>query len=109
MDGIATGFRGFFDRLGGKDSFGFPNTDARPDTHLDAVLNTPGQTKDDRIRQYFEAAVLEHRQDSSSDPVKIGLIGDTLRNLKYPDNAWGQIAVFQRAEPLSSGQDLPRP
>ncbi|KKL49598.1 hypothetical protein LCGC14_2313900, partial [marine sediment metagenome] len=77
VDGTETGFKGFFDRLGGRDSFGFPKTDARPDTHPDAVLHTPGKPKDDRIRQYFQSAVLEFHPDSPSDPVKLGLICDT--------------------------------
>ena len=109
IDSTRTGFKDFFDRLGGKDSFGFPKTDARADTHVGTALSAPGRAKDDRIRQYFQAAVLEYHPDSPSDPVKIGVIGDTLHNLKYPDNSWEQIAAFQRAEPLSPGQDLLRP
>ena len=107
VDGTEIGFKEFFDRLGGKDSFGFPKTDARPDTHADAALHRPGRTKDDRIRQYLQAAVLEFHPESSQ-PVKIGLIGDTLRDLKYPNNAWEELLAFQRAEPLTVGADLPR-
>ena len=43
---------------------------------------------DSRIRQYFQAAVLEFHPESSVAPVKLRLLGDTLRNRKYPHSTW---------------------
>ena len=41
--------------------------------------------------------------------VKLSLVGDTVRDLKYPGNAWQAIAAFNAAAPLTVGQNLPRP
>ena len=41
--------------------------------------------------------------------VKLSLLGDTVRELKYPNRIWEAAVVFQSAEPLSPGEDLPRP
>ncbi len=104
LDGISIGFKDFFDSLGGVTSFGFPKTDARSDLHPQAVLTVPGSNPN-FVRQYFQAAVLEHHP-GSSNPVKIGLIGDTLRNTLYPNNSWQPISAFQLALPLLPGQPL---
>ncbi len=65
------GFADFFYRLGGVASFGFPKTDARADDHDEADLHIPGRPPDGRIRQYFQAAVLEYHPESLVAPVKL--------------------------------------
>ena len=105
VEGTYTGFKDFFYRLGGVDSFGFPKTDARRDDHPDAVLTVPGSSPG-FIRQYFQAAVLEYHPEDANDPVKLGLIGDTVRNLLYPDDAWAAVRAFQPAQAFRSGQVL---
>ena len=89
VEGVSTGFADFFNRLGGVASFGYPKTDARRDNHPQAVLHDPARPVDSRIRQYFQAAVLELHPESAVAPVKLRLLGDTLRNRKYPNNARG--------------------
>ncbi len=105
VEGIATGFADFFHRLGGVASFGFPKTDARRDNHPQAVLHDPGRPVDGRIRQYFQAAVLELHPESPHSPVKLRLLGDTLRNRKYPNNAWERYPAFTSKPALSIGDD----
>lgn len=39
------------------------------------------------IRQYFQAVVMEHHP-CDLEPVKPGLLGDTLRGLGYPNSLW---------------------
>ena len=103
VEGVSIGFADFFHRLGGVDSFGFPKTDARRDNHDQAVLHDPGRAVDSRIRQYFQAAVLEYHPESEVSPVKLRLLGDTLRNRKYPDNSWEQYPAFSSKPPFSVG------
>ena len=105
VEGVATGFADFFHRLGGVASFGYPKTDARRDNHPQAVLHDPGRPIDGRIRQYFQAAVLEFHPESASAPVKLRLLGDTLRNRKYPNNAWQRYPAFTSKPALNVGDD----
>jgi len=105
VEGVWTGFADFFRRLGGVASFGYPKTDARRDTHPQAVLHDPGRPVDSRIRQYFQAAVLEYHPESASSPVKLRLLGDTLRNRKYPNNAWQRYPAFTSKPALNVGDD----
>ena len=107
VEGASIGFADFFHRLGGVDSFGFPKTDARRDNHPQAVLHDPSRLVDSRIRQYFQAAVLEFHPESEIAPVKLRLLGDTLRNRKYADNAWEQYPAFA-SEPAFSVGDQAR-
>ena len=107
VEGEAIGFQAFFDQYGGVDAFGYPKTDARRDTHAQAVLTRPGSTPG-FIRQYFQAAVMEYHP-GTFEPVKLSLLGDFLRNLKYPGNVWESITPFERATELSVGASLPRP
>ena len=104
VDGTWTGFLDFFHWLGGVDAFGYPKTDARRDDDPSAVLGVPGAS-DAFIRQYFQAAVMEHHPDSP-DPVKLRLLGDDLRNILYPDQEYAAFASFNSAEPLTDGQTL---
>lgn len=106
VEGDAIGFADFFHRLGGVASFGFPKTDARQDDHPLANLHTPGRPVDSRIRQYFQAAVLEHHPESPESPVKLSLLGDTLRDARYPDNFWQQYLAFGPETPLAVSDQL---
>ena len=103
VEGVSTGFADFFHRLGGVASFGYPKTDARRDNHPQAVLHDPARPVDSRIRQYFQAAVLELHPESAVAPVKLRLLGDTLRNRKYPNNAWEQYPAFASQPPFRVG------
>lgn len=105
--GIYTGFKSFYESLGGVNAFGFPKTDARIDTNASGTLHiqsaSPGF-----IRQYFQAAVLEfHREDP--EPVKLQLLGDSLRNLNYPNNSWRTYAAFNAVSALTQGQQYTVP
>ena len=101
VDGTWTGIADFVARMGGVDALGFPKSDARRDDHPDAVLAAPGATPG-FIRQYFQAAVLEYHP-GSVEPVKIGLLGDVLRDLQYANGAWRYVAPFAATDPLQSG------
>ncbi len=104
IDGTRTGFADYFDRLGGVAAFGFPKTDARKDTGLSGSLHMPGATPG-FIRQYFQAAVLEFHPGDAAAPVKLTLLGDTLRRVLAPDFAREQ--AFGPARPLGRGDYLP--
>ena len=106
VEGVEIGFADFFHRLGGVDSFGFPKTDARRDDHPQAVLHDPTRSVDSRIRQYFQAAVLEYHPESSHAPVKLRLVGDTLRDSRYPDDAWRRYLAFGPEEPFAVGDGI---
>ena len=105
VEGVSTGFADFFHRLGGVASFGYPKTEARRDDHPDAELHDPRRPPDDRIRQYFQATVLEYHPESFHSPVKLRLLGDAVRDRRYPFRAWQQYLVFVAPEPrLESGE-----
>ena len=106
VEGVEIGFADFFHRLGGVASFGFPKTDARADDHDEADLHIPGRPPDGRIRQYFQAAVLEYHPESAVAPVKLRLLGDTLRDSRYPRRAWQQYLAFGPEAPLAVGDRL---
>ncbi len=105
IEGIYTGFKGFYESLGGVQAFGFPKTDARIDTGADGTLRigTAGF-----IRQYFQAAVFEHHS-GDPEPVKLTLLGDDLRNLNYPGDSWKSYAAFNAATPLTTGEQYAVP
>ena len=106
VDGVPIGFADFFHRLGGVASFGFPKTDARQDDHPQAVLHTPGRPVDGRIRQYFQSVVVEYHPESPASPVKLSLLGDTLRDARYPRGTWQQYLAFGPEAPLAVGDQL---
>ena len=106
VEGVEIGFADYFHRLGGVDSFGFPKTDARRDDHPQTVLHDPTRSVDSRIRQYFQAAVLEYHPESSHAPVKLRLVGDTLRDSRYPDDAWRRYLAFGPEEPFAVGDGI---
>ena len=106
VEGVPIGFADFFHRLGGVASFGFPKTDARQDDHPQAVLHTPGRPVDGRIRQYFQSVVVEYHPESPASPVKLSLLGDTLRDARYPRGTWQQYLAFGPEAPLAVGDQL---
>ena len=102
VGGVWTGFLNFFRTYGGVDAFGFPKTEARIDTNRPGTLHIPAATTG-FIRQYFQAAVLEHHPGAG---VRLRLLGDDLRNRLYPDDTWQRIAAFNAAAPLTDGSDF---
>lgn len=102
VDGTIIGFAEFFNDLGGVDSFGFPKTEARADNNLPGTLHIPGKTTG-FIRQYFQAAVMEYHPSDPDDPIKLGLLGDDLRNRQFPNAAYANIPAFQAAEEFVDG------
>ena len=103
IDGIEVGFLDFFDALGGVKSFGYPKTDARYDNHPQAELNIPG-TDTTIIRQYFQAAVLECYPDDELQPVKSALLGDLLRDRRFPYLSYLAFKSFKSVFPLRVGE-----
>ena len=101
VDGTYIGFLDFFTALGGEATFGLPKTDARYDDDPRAVLRVPDGDPG-VIRQYFQAAVLEFHRDDPAQPVKLYLIGDALRDWRYP--SYGAFVSFGSFGPLSEGQ-----
>ena len=67
---------------------------------------TPTRPLDNRIRQYFQAAVLEFHPESPGSPVKLRLLGDTVRDIKYPYSGWQQYLAFAPEAPLAAGDQL---
>lgn len=103
ITGKRTGFRDFFDRLGGVQSFGLPKTDAREDTGAPGMLLAQGATPG-IVRQYFQAAVFEHFPDNQPQyRVQLTLLGDFLRDLAYPNNRWASLTPFLAAAELQTG------
>ena len=103
IQGKRTGFRDFFEGLGGVQSFGFPKTDAREDTGASGMLLAQGATPG-IVRQYFQAAVFEYFPDNPSRfRVQLTLLGDFLRNLAYPNNRWAGLTPFLAAAELRKG------
>ena len=102
VDGTATGFLDFFNALGGLQAFGHPKTEARLDDAPGAMLGIddadPGV-----IRQYFQAAVFEHRP-GSPEPVQLRFLGDDARSVLYPFGSHQAFQSFQSAAPLRYGQ-----
>jgi ligand-binding sensor domain-containing protein len=84
-------------------AFGFPKTEARVDTNLPGTVHiaaaTPGF-----VRQYFQAAVIEHHPLDLQDPVKLRLLGDDLRDQRYPGGAWRNFSAFNAATAVTAGQ-----
>lgn len=94
VDGTHVGFADFFRELGGVAAFGFPKTDARVDIAGAGRILAPGATPG-FIRQYFQSAVLEFHPNDERDPIKLSLLGDTLRNRLVPNHQ--ELAAFSRA------------
>ena len=102
VDGSATGFLDFYIAMGGLEAFGHPKTVARPDDAPGAVFGIDG-TAPGVIRQYFQAAVFEHRSDSPQQ-VNLRFLGDVARDILYPYEIHQAFQSFRTAEPLEDGQ-----
>ena len=104
VDGTPIGFLDFFTALGGLQAFGHPKSEARPDDAPGARFSlesaAPGV-----IRQYFQAAVLEHRPDSP-DQVHLRFLGDIVRDARYPYEIHQAFESFSAAEALEAGQSF---
>jgi len=105
VEGSTTGFLDTFERLGGIDSFGVPRTEARPDNHPKALLAVDDEP-DDVVRQYFQAAVLEHYTYTTEDTT-IRPIGRELRERRYSNDEWVRITAFRPAALLVQGEKYP--
>ena len=104
IDGTPVGFLDFFNALGGLQAFGHPKSEARPDDAPGAIFSlesaAPGV-----IRQYFQAAVFEHRPDSP-ELVHLRFLGDAARDAIYPFDIHQAFESFRSAEPLEDGQEF---
>jgi hypothetical protein len=67
-------------------------------------LHLPGSTPG-FIRQYFQAAVMELHPDSTQS-VQLALLGDALRDRRYPGGSWQQMLAFQKQAAIASGELL---
>ena len=105
IDGTEIGFLEFFNTYGGEAQFGAPRTDARPDTGTAGTLST-----DDApfgvIRQYFQNAVFEFAPDRPQ-PVRLRLIGESLRDRLYP--GWSELTAFTDQPAVQRGQSVEIP
>ena len=104
IDGTPTGFLDFFNALGGLQAFGHPKSEARPDDAPGATFSL-GSAAPGVIRQYFQAAVFEHRPDSP-ERVHLRFLGDAARNVRYPFDIHQAFESFRSAEPLEDGQEV---
>ncbi len=88
VDGTWTGFADFFARHGGARSFGYPRTDARPDSDDPTMVSGARVGLPSRpgvIRQYFQAAILEY--DPATQTIHIPALGNAVRDLLIPHHA----------------------
>ena len=101
IDGSLTGFLDFYSTHGGEASFGYPKTDARRDSGAAGTLvwhrGLPG-----RIRQYFQAAVLEYNPDQRPSIV-VPMIGYDLLWTLYGGDGWRELAEFEPAGEVQVG------
>ncbi len=104
IDGTRTGFRSFFDALGGIRSFGYPKTDARPDNHPLAVLNLPMTPTPRLSGSTSRLPSWSITPDDELQPVKTVLLGDLLRERRYPHRSHLAFNSFRSAAPLQVGQ-----
>ncbi len=104
IDGTPVGFLDFFNALGGLQAFGHPKSEARPDDAPGAIFNLESAAPS-VIRQYFQAAVFEHRPDSP-ELVHLRFLGDAARDAMYPFDIHQAFESFRSAEPLEDGQEF---
>ena len=106
ITGQFVGFRQFFDRFGGTNSFGYPKTDARVDIGAPGMLLARGASLG-RVRQYFQAAIMEFFPDNPEGyKVQLTLLGDFLRDLTYPNESWRNLGPFSVAQELQAGSTV---
>ena len=102
--GDEIGFLDAFLELGGAAGLGFPKTEARLDTGEPGTVIDP-TAEPGVIRQYFQAGVLEFAP-GRSEPVRLRLSGDEVRNRAYPAGLWTLIRSFRSASPLKAGDRI---
>ena len=105
VDGTEIGFLDFYNTYGGEAQFGAPRTDARPDTGAAGTLHAADAPLD-VIRQYFQNAVFEFAPDRPQ-PVRLRLIGESLRDRLYP--AWDELPAFADQPAVERGQTVDIP
>ena len=105
IDGTEVGFLDFFNAYGRQAQFGAPRTEARPDTGAAGTLYTPDAPLG-VIRQYFQNAVFEFAPDRPQ-PVRLRLIGESLRDRLYP--TWSDLAGFADQPAVEPGQSVDIP
>lgn len=105
VDGTEVGFLEFFNTYGGEAQFGAPRTEARLDTGAAGTLYTD-DAPSGVIRQYFQNAVFEYAPDRP-EPVRLRLIGQSLRDRLYP--SWSEHPTFADQAAVEQGQavDIP--
>lgn len=104
VEGDDIGFLDAFRALGGSAGLGFPKTEARRDTGEPGTVIDP-TAEPGAIRQYFQAGVLEFAP-GRSQPVRLRLSGDVVRNRVYPAGLWTMIRSFRSADPLAVGDRI---
>ncbi len=102
--GDEIGFLDAFLELGGAAGLGFPKTEARLDTGEPGTVIDP-TAEPGVIRQYFQAGVLEFAP-GRSEPVRLRLSGDEVRNRAYPAGLWTLIRSFRSASPFKAGDRI---
>lgn len=102
VDSTEVGFLDFFNTYGGEAQFGAPRTEARPDTGAAGTLYIEDAPLG-VIRQYFQNAVFEFAPNRPQ-PVRLRLIGESLRNRLYP--AWNELTAFSDQTPVEKGQSV---
>ena len=102
VDGTYIGFLDVFAALGGVPSFGYPKSEARYDNDPRRQLGIQVATQG-FIRQYFQAAVMEYHPDTLST-VMLRLLGDDLRDRRYPNQLYRAFVSFGSVPPLRVGQ-----
>ncbi|MDE2869563.1 MAG: NHL repeat-containing protein [Chloroflexota bacterium] len=105
VDGTEVGFLEFFNTYGGEAQFGAPRTEARPDTGAAGTLYTD-DAPSGVIRQYFQNAVFEYAPNRPQ-PVRLRLIGQSLRDRLYP--AWSGHPTFADQAAVEPGQSVDIP
>ena len=104
VEGEAIGFLDAFQAFGGAAGLGFPKTEARLDTdHPGTVIDPTAEPG--VIRQYFQAGVLEFAP-GRTEPVRLRLSGDAVRNRVYPAGLWTMIRSFRTASPWQVGDGI---
>ena len=101
VDGSFTGFLDFYSAHGGEASFGYPKTDARPDTGAAGTL-VWHRGASGRVRQYFQAGILEYSPDSQSSVI-MPMIGYDLLWTLYDGDRWTQLPEFEPADEIQVG------
>lgn len=102
IDGAEIGFLDFYNTYGGEAQFGAPRTEARPDTGAVGTLHSADAPLG-VIRQYFQNAVFEFAPDRPQ-PVRLRLIGESLRDRLYP--SWGGLPAFADQPAVAKGQSV---